>query len=271
MVLLSAPAARPAPEVVTVTSGSAVAAEDRVRALPDVVYPFKDTCGTDELRYSLRSLAANAPRMFGKVWIVGDLPDWAADVNQIQHRPVTDKVRDFRARVAAAAGHPDVASRFLLMNDDIFLASKVRKFEAFHSGPASQHYARMVARGVDPAWLSCFKHTADWMRDRGHGDVLTRQGHRPLLWDKAKLAAVLAEYPQDRPLDVVGLYDAAGDGGEGTLAPNMKVTNSAQYHAKIAALGVCPWLSSSDDSFRDGLIGGHIRALFPKPSRFERG
>lgn len=239
-------------------------------APPDVVYPFKDTGGTDELRYSLRSLAVNATGTFGKVWIVGDLPDWVTGVNRIEHCDVLDKVRDFRARVAAAANHPGVSAQFVLMNDDIYLTRKIRRFEAYHSGPSSEHYARMVARGANPAWLACFKTTTDWMRERGHGDVLTRQGHRPLLWDKAKLAAVLAEYPPSQLLDVVGLYDEAGAGGVGVLAPNMKVASTKQYHKKIAALDVCPWLSSSDDSFREGLIGGHIRALFPKPSRFER-
>lgn len=239
-------------------------------APPDVVYPFRDTCGTDELRYSLRSLAVNATGLFGQVWIVGDLPDWMTGVGRIEHRDVPDKMRDFCARVIAAVSHPGVSPRILLMNDDIYLTRKIRRFEAYHSGPSSEYYAQMVAQRVNSAWLACFKATTDWMRERGHGDVLTRQGHRPLLWDKAKLAAVLAEYPPNQPLDVVGLYDEAGDGDEGVLAPNMKVSNVVQYHEKVAALDVCPWLSSSDDSFREGLIGGHIRALFPKPSRFER-
>lgn len=240
-------------------------------ALPDLVYPFKATAGDDELRYSLRSVAAHADGLFRKVWIVGDVPEWATSVEQIPHHPLPNKVEDFRARVAAAAGHEGVTSKFLLMNDDFFLARPVASFEAFHSGPSSEHYARMVARKVDPAWLSCFKATWDWMAARGHGDVLVRQGHRPLLWSRRKLAAVLAEYPAGRALDVVGLYDEAGAGGVGSLAPNMKVTNRAQYLSKVAHLDTCPWLSSSDDAFADGLIGGHIRALFPVPCRFEKG
>ena len=254
------------------TRSGGAASRSAASVLPDLVYPFRDTCGSEELRYSLRSMAQNAGGLFGTVWIVGEPPEWAANVQRIGHRDLADKVADFRSRVNAAANHPGVSPKFLLMNDDIYLARKATRFPTFHSGPASEHYARMAAKGVDPTWLMCFKATMDWMADRGHHAMLTRQGHRPLLWDKAKLAAVLAEYPQDRPLDVVGLYDEAGAGDVvGTVAPNMKVNNSRQYHAKIAALDVCPWLSSSDDSFRDGLIGGHVRALFPKPSRYEKG
>lgn len=247
------------------------AAPRKRTALPDLVYPFKDVSGTDELRYSLRSLATNADGLFRKVWIVGEPPEWATNLEQIPHRDRPGKMEDFRARVTAATAHPGVSDTFLLMNDDFYLARPVTKFETFHSGPALEHYARMAARKVDAGWLAGVKTTLDWMTARGHVDMLARQGHRPLLWDRKKLAATLAAYPANQVVEMVGLYAEAGAGGVGSLAPNMKVTNRAQYHSKVAQLGTCPWLSSSDEAFADGLIGGHIRALFPNPCRFEKG
>ena len=119
-------------------------------------------------------------------------------------------------------------------------------------------------------WVRSLVATAEWMSEQGHGDVLCRQGHRPLLWDKRKLAKALSEYPSDRQLDVLGLYDLAGAAGEGRKAGNSKVvTEPAAFHQKLAELDI-PWLSSNDRSFAEGMIGGFIRGMFREPSRFEK-
>lgn len=249
------------------------AAPRKRTALPDLVYPYRSTGDDEALRYSLRSVAANARGLFGRVWIVGDLPEWATDVGHIVTTPGASRQEDIRAKWTAAAGHPDVAATFLLMNDDFWLVRKVRRFEAFHMGPLDRYLAHLDRSGdAFRAWRRVVETTAEWMAEQGYPDTMVRQGHRPAMFDKARLADALAAYPAGRPLDVLGLYDMCGAGGVGTRAGNAKINTTEHFHAKTApaVLDVQPWLSANDAAFSDGLIGGYVRALFPDPSPFEQ-
>lgn len=244
-------------------------------ALPDLVYPVR-AGENEELRYSLRSIVANADGLFRKVWIVGTgLPSWLTGVEVLEAGADGGRVADVRAKITAAAKHRGVASRFVLLNDDHFLVDPISKWEAFHMGPTTVYLKHLET--LDPPltprnnkWVRTVAATAEWMAEQGHGDILCRQGHRPLLWDKRKLSKALAEYPDDHELDVLGLYDLAGAGGVGRLGGNAKIINDpAAFHAKLAELDI-PWLSSNDRSFSEGMIGGYIRGMFREPSKFEK-
>lgn len=243
-------------------------------ALPDLVYPVR-AGENEELRYSLRSVAAHADGLFRKVWIVGTgLPEWLTGVEIIEAGSAGGKAADVRAKIAAAASHSGVAPRFVLMTDDVFLVEPITEWEAFHMGPTSiyvQHLATLKPALTvnNNKWVRSLVATAEWMAERGHGDILCRQGHRPLLWDRRKLSKALAEFPEDQQLDILGLYDIAGAAGEGRLAGNAKVVNDPKaFHQKLAELDI-PWLSSNDRSFAEGMIGGYIRGMFRTPCRFE--
>ena len=245
----------------------------RKAAPPDVVYPYRRTTDDEALSYSLRSLDKHARGIYGRVWIVGDLPEWATGVEHIPHEHLRGRQDDIRAKWTLVAGHPEVSSVFLLMNDDMWLMRRVRRFEAFHMGPTSVYLDRLERDGDRyRTWRSHVRATADWMAEQGYPDPLVRQGHRPALFDKAKVAEVLDAYPADRPLELLGTYDLTGAGGVGVRAGNAKIVTSEHFHAKTApdVLAVQPWLSASDEAFSDGLIGGYIRASFPTPSRYER-
>ena len=254
-----------------VASKGRVASANRA-ALPDLVYPVR-AGENEELRYSLRSVATNAAGLYRKVWIVGHgLPDWLTGVEVIDAHGPESGQSDVRAKITAAANDPRVAARFVLLADDMFLVDPITRWEPFHMGPTSAFVAHLAKQGtttVNSGWLRNVVATAEWMAEQGHGDILCRQGHRPLLWDKKKLAAALAAYPADRRLDTVGLYDLAGAAGEGRKAGNAKVgVDASQFHAKLAELDI-PWLSSNDRAFAEGMIGGYIRGMFRTPSRYE--
>lgn len=243
-------------------------------AVPDLVYPVRPG-ENEELRYSLRSVATNAPGLYRKVWVVvtdaATLPGWLTGV-EVLEAGAEGKQADIRAKVTAAAHEKRVASRFVLMTDDCYLVEPITAWEAFHMGPTSAYVKHLRGEGVTErnGWLRTVIATAEWMAEQGYGDILVRQGHRPLLWDKRKLAAALAAYPADRRLDVVGLYDIAGAAGEGRRGTNAKIGNDpAAFHQRLAELDV-PWLSSNDASFAEGMIGGYIRGMFRTPSPYER-
>lgn len=240
-------------------------------APPDLVYPLKVAGACDELRYSLRSIHQNAQGLYGNVWVVtgGSVPDWLQGVRHIVAGDPRGKSQDVRAKLRAACDHPEVSQNFLIMCDDFFLVEEVDHWEPFHSGPTSTHVKRLRREGAGLRWLRGVIDTAEWMEEQGYGDILARQGHRPLVWDKAKLAGALDAYPTDRQFDVNGLYDMAGAGGVGRRGMNSKVRlDHREFHSKIANRDI-PWLSSNDQSFSEGMIGGYIRGMFPEPSPFE--
>lgn len=257
------------------TSRGRAGSSRRGPALPDLVYPVRPGVDNEELRWSLRSVHTNAAGMFRKVWIVGTLlPTWLTNVEVIEASSVDGRAADVRAKMLAATIHPKVASRFVLLHDDYFLVDPITEWTAYHMGPMGEYVQRLsqLPRSLtvnNSSWLRTVVSTSQWMADNGHRNVLARQGHRPLLWSKTKLRKALDSYPADRPLDVVGLYDMAGAGGVGVRGVNSKITGDPnEFHAKAGKLNI-PWLSSNDNSFAEGMIGGYIRGMFRTPSIYE--
>jgi hypothetical protein len=76
-----------------------------------------------ELRFSLRSVEKFLTG-YGKVWIVGECPDWVRNAN---HIPAADSGKNsdhnIMLKITAACNHPDVSEDFLFFNDDHFLLS----------------------------------------------------------------------------------------------------------------------------------------------------
>lgn len=232
-------------------------------ALPDLAYLVHEA-DNEALRYSLRSVVKHAAP-FRKVWIVGALPEWITGVGHIPVDEPGEKFASIRAKLEALVNHRPVGSRVVVMNDDHF-ATAPSEWGAWHMGPTS----RYVAENFRPrnSWWEALKVTAEWMRERGHGDILCYAGHVPLMYSKAKLRALLAEYPSTQRLLDVGLYPEAGVGGEGVLALNSKC--GPDDLAKVDDPAMPPWLSTNDASFA-GVIGDLVRVALPEPSRFEKG
>ena len=90
----------------------------------DLIYPVGTGSHWDnnELRYSLRSVAQNL-RGVGKVWIVGERPEW---LRGVEHISVQDKwgkanpTANTLSKVLAACD-AGISERFIYMNDDFFI------------------------------------------------------------------------------------------------------------------------------------------------------
>ena len=232
-------------------------------ALPDLAYLVHES-DNEALRYSLRSIEMFGAGTFRKVWIVGVKPDWCVGVGHIPADEPGEKFASIRAKLEALTSHRPVAANVVVLNDD-YMATAPITWGAWHMGPTSTY----VAEQFRPrnTWWEALLATADWMRDRGHGDILCYAGHVPLMYSKARLRNILAEYPTDRRLLDVGLYPEAGVGGEGSFALNAKC--GPDDAAKVDDPRMPPWLSTNDASFAMPEIGGRVREMFPEPSRWE--
>lgn len=228
----------------------------------DVVYLVHEA-ENEALRYSLRSLEAHGA-VFRKVWIVGALPVWATGVGHIPVVEPGEKFASIRAKLEAVVNDRRVATEIVVMNDDYFATGPV-DWSAYHMGSTADYVAeRFRPRN---SWWEALRDTAEWMRQRGHGDILCYAGHVPLMYSKAKLRELLTAYPRTQRLLDVGLYPEAGVGGEGNWALNSKC--GPDDLAKVDDPSMPPWLSTNDASFA-GVIGDRIRASLPEPSRYEK-
>lgn len=253
------------------TPKGAAGRQPRKPAAPDVVYVIRPGDVNEELRYSLRSVAKHTPHRH--VWIVGTVPSWVTNVKTLPLPPQPEKFANQRQSLTAACGARGVSDPFVLFNDDMFVVEPITEWRTWNIDTIEDHWGGPIGY-VDPhpnEWLHAVWQTYKWMQDQGHPDPLYYENHTPLLYDKASLSAVLAEYPTDRPFAVNGTYAITGAGGEGDCGGNAKLSYDGppELVPDPVAMGM-PYLSTDDSSFLEGPLGVYLRGLFPDPGPYER-
>lgn len=226
-----------------------------------------------DLRYSLRSVAANAP-FITETWVVGDVPRWFAGV-RMQLEPQSEKFANQRQSITRLANYPGAPAKFVLMNDDMFVIEPTdgvvtSRYRNPLSTWAAVHRDAVDREGAHPndCWQCCIIDTAEWTAAQTGTDPWLYECHTPLLFDTGRLRDALNAYPADRRFVVGELYPVAGCGGDGEHLGNAKVKKND--HSVLAAkLGnPMPYLSCGPDSWH-GVVGDHIRAQFTKPCQWE--
>lgn len=230
-------------------------------SLPDIVVPVRQGLVNEQLRYALRSWAANLPHR--RVWVVGYRPPWLTGVEHIPTRQTGTKYRNTTLAVRTACEHPDVSDPFLLCNDDFFVMLPVPEMPVLHRGPVRDVERHYVTRGSGK-YLRGMRETRDLLVRLGYPDPLSYELHVPLPVDKAGMLHAL---DVGRHLDVVHkrtLYsNLAGLGG--TRIRDVKVITRTGGFSRNST-----FLSTMPDSFARGLVGAFIRGRFPRRSPYER-
>ncbi|MDX2813443.1 hypothetical protein PV410_12900 [Streptomyces sp. PA03-5A] len=227
----------------------------------DLVVPVREDHAAHQLRYALRSWAANLPHR--TVWLVGYRPPWVGGVRHIPTRQAGTKYQNTTRAVRAACEHPEVSETFLLCNDDFFVMTPVEEVPVMHRGPVREVEAYYATRG-NGSYLRGLRETRDLLVDLGHEDPVSYELHVPLPVDKEGMVAALSA---GRHLDVVHkrtLYgNLAGIGGE-------RIEDVKVMHRGPRFTASTPYLSTMPDSFGSGVVGQVIRRTFHQPCRYER-
>ena len=220
--------------------------------LPDVVYLCGPAVG-DELRYSLRSVAAHLPH--DRVWIVGHQPRWVRQVEQIPvPQPAGQKWSNQEANLRAYCQQRDGTDRFLLFNDDFFVMRPLGQVPVWHRGPIGDLVGTYRQRRDE--FVQRLRNTAAHVGlDAPSYDSI----HTPMLLDKGRLLDVLDSMPAKTLFRTVygNRYQIGG-----TVHGDVKVKTNQPAHA--GAL-----LSTDDSGFLRGPAGKMIRARFPRRSPYE--
>ena len=220
---------------------------------PDVVYLVRSGDSNEELRFSLRSVAANIPHR--RVFIAGFKPRWVRGVVHVPVRQNTDKWRNQERNLAAAAARDDLADEVVLFNDDFFVTEPVDRVPAMHGGPLRRVVERK--RGRHSRYLSRLQATLDLLG----ADALTfDQIHTPLPMRRDLLAEVMGE------VDGRGLLFRSVYGNR--HLPDAVQVGDAKARGKVD-VGGDPFVSTSDRVFDRGAAGRRIRRLFPDPCVYE--
>jgi hypothetical protein len=226
----------------------------------DVVYVVGPWDRNEELRYSLRSLAAHLPH--GRVWVAGHRPPWLADT--VEHIEVTQKDSRFvssTANLRAACEHPEVSEEFVYFNDDFFVMEPVDQVPVLHRGPL----ADVIGATRSSLYRRGAQATALLMERLGlakGGPLLSYELHVPLPVSKTLMLEAMTAGAKLPVLHKRTLYGNLHHiGGEQIADVKVKGADNRGPSG--------PWLSTTDASFEQGAVGERIRAAFPEPCRYE--
>lgn len=101
----------------------------------DFVYILKDTPKNEELKYSLRSIEANAGELINRVVFVGGKPEgFKGYIYLKQEQMFKTKHMNAIMNIYRACKTATITPNFVLMNDDFYIMHKVEAIEKYYDG-----------------------------------------------------------------------------------------------------------------------------------------
>lgn len=230
----------------------------------DIVYIVRPGEINEELKYSLRTVAANVPHR--RVVIAGYKPSWIKGVLYIpvdQRHP--SKYLNAEANWQAAMNSPQVTDDFVLFNDDFFVMQPITEIPALHRGDLDDVIAYYSTK--PSAYLSNMQATKEVLNKLAFTDLKSYALHIPMVMNKErrKLLATIVSLVNPMHLDtqmrtLYGNFWRVG----GEQAPDVKVNGLREKFDEGST-----FLSSNDQTFKNGEIGYYIRQRFNTKCKYE--
>ena len=227
----------------------------------DVVYFLKDNLETEELKYSLRSIAKNF--YHGDVWFVGGQPRRLVPDHRMPIRQnAATKWENVRNMLKKVCENDDISEEFWLFNDDFFIVKPWTSEAALYNGTLEQHIEHVEKRHgcQETSYTAKLRECQHALESAGYG-TLNYAIHCPILVDRKKMAETIRTFPKCPMFrSLYGNMNAIG----------------GEDHCDCKVVGLdrlitdSEWVSTCDVSFRSGCIGRYIRSLFPDPSPWEK-
>lgn len=217
--------------------------------LRDAVYIVGPQQDTDELRYSLRSLAAHVDH--DQVYIVGYCPEWVTNVWHINIPQEFGRLFNAVRNVQAATACDAISDPLMLWHDDMFAMRPVGELPVMTRGPITPRLTQRDSYRREFTRVEEYLREAHNVEDPWAYDAI----HVPQ-WYRKKLLADIIDTGQTLYATVYGNLHRAQRG--------MVVNNAKNPPASVEH----EWLSTNGSSFA-GPIGDHIRKTFPYPCRYE--
>ena len=218
-------------------------------AAVDLVYVVARNGSNDELRYSLRSVAANLPHRH--VVVAGYQPRWLTGVAHVPVAQDSDKWTNQARNVRAALAEVD--DRFVLFNDDFFVVEPAGEVPVMHGGPLK----RLVdgLRNRDHPYARRVFDTFEYLGGGLAYDAI----HTPLPMRRRDAREMFAE--------IGGRYLFRSVYGNWFHGGGVEVADVKVRGRTVRAEGV--FCSTSNRSWKRSEVGRQVRRLFPDPCVYE--
>ena len=232
----------------------------------DIVYFVKNEASNEELVYSLRSVEENFS--YNRVWFCGGSPENVKPDRSFRfEQKGLNKWEKVRNSIIKVCENDNITEDFWLFNDDFYILRPLdENMPAQYNGDL-EWYANLIERkqGTADKHTYSLKQAAKALKKAGL-TTFNYEVHKPILINRQKALEVLEKFegvPAFRSL--YGNY--------------WKIGGSSQHDMKIKVLNYqrmdqvelfWNFLSTSDESFRNGNVGEFIKRKFKKKSRFEK-
>ncbi len=282
---------------------------------PEDLNPERTRDNLDLLRYSLRSIERYAPWR-GKIWIVTcrpQVPTWLntghpdVRIAYLDEFMPADELPSFNAFAIESYVHriPDLSTRYVHFNDDMFLTRLVRTEHFLTTqGRLRYYFNKTLLQKRKPSMSphgSGRVNVADALERVWGPGPYPQQAHHPRIIDKTDMERLAGIYPEEfsstraarfRAHDTIlphillaahlvqeGTADYNGPGRTRRLMRRVKLVNSALVNRIGMTLALASRASSLcvNDDFgtmanekAESVVRRFLNSLFPEPSSYER-
>ncbi len=221
-----------------------------------------------ELRFALRAVERNLADL-GNVWLVGECPEWCADVRHIRMPDLFrgNKDANLISKILTACYQPEMSDTFVRMSDDEILLRPTRAnaLRPYHQGP--------IRSPAGNRWHRRLTRTGRWLRNKGKTDW-NYDSHVPVLMDRDRFCRIFsrAPYKQGPGLTIDSTYfNCCGLAEHRRLPRGLRVRLSRRV--SDPAVFRRTFQGRAYVNLNDRAVGPTLEAalaeLFPRPSRFE--
>lgn len=240
----------------------------------DVVYIVKPENLNEELRYSLRSLD-NVPH--DNVWIVGYKPTWVKEVRYDSYLPMAGSNKTNHPKwhiswkmLRHACLNEEISDDFILFNDDFFIMKPIESIPTLHRGSIqdiiNKRAARVPKKNVlSNRYVKAMYETKKLLLSLDR-PTLSYEAHIPIVINKHKMLTAMEIADSMRRGQYINKRSLYGNYWEigGDYLKDVKVDCS---NPNYDTDGI--FLSTTENSFKNNLVGSFITSKFPAPSPYE--
>ena len=224
----------------------------------DIVYLLKNDYDSEELKYSLRSVCKNFP--YRKIFFIGGKPEGITpDVYIEDEQPGRSKWEKSTHSLKLALESDEITENFWLFNDDFFVMNKVTKPQNYFNGSLEKRIADLRRKNIKG---SAYIRELELLKSKLTSlkkDSLSFALHLPMLINKNLALRLFEKFPRCKMFrSFYGNYFEI----ECSFTKDVKVYDNT-------SVPNTDFLSTSDESFKDGTVGEFIRACFPDPCKYE--
>ena len=236
----------------------------------DVVWICR-TGPNEELRYSIRSVAANMPHE--NIVVVGGKPDWYTGrfIEVVTRRSdgelSNNKYENAKNNIRQVVENDSISKDFVLMNDDFYVMKPVDQVPYYHGGLLADKIKVHSTFAPGSEYTHVLTRTAQVLEAMGIKDPLDYALHIPMMFNRQRLGEVLKQPIASIRTLYGNMYSVGGRKmGDVKVHPkrNQHAPEPFDYKNEDSV-----FLSTADNTFSE-VKRNLLDLVFTRPSKYEK-